>query len=378
MDSGTTQTLSGVWGSSTTNVFVTGYSGTILHFDGNTWTPMETGTEKRLLDVWGSSPTDVYAVGVQDTYGAITNSTILHYDGNADEVWDFMRNGRNETLNAIWGSSDKDIFAVGDTGTILHYDGTFSDLRQSYWSYINIAPNWNLKGISGSSSSNSVTVGTGGGLRYDGNKWSAVSTLDNTLFSDVWVSSATSAFAVGPGGLILRYTGDEWSPMPSITTNTLNAVWGTSNTDVYAVGDNGTILHYDGAAWSAVDSGTDKIFYDIWGIPGSVIFVVGIEGTILQYDLAPQVTTSIVVTTTTTARSGLCPANTIYGENSPEAELLRLFRDEVLNTTVEGQEIIRLYYDWSPLIVRALEEDEELRAEITEVVDEILLLLQLD
>jgi hypothetical protein len=42
MDSGTTEDLYGVWGSSASDVFAVGWNGTILHYDGSTWT--STGT----------------------------------------------------------------------------------------------------------------------------------------------------------------------------------------------------------------------------------------------------------------------------------------------------------------------------------------------
>jgi hypothetical protein len=64
-----------VWGSSDGDVFATGEYGTILHYDGQAWSPMESGTTYGLESVWGSSGSDVVAVG----WGA----TILHYDGKA-------------------------------------------------------------------------------------------------------------------------------------------------------------------------------------------------------------------------------------------------------------------------------------------------------
>jgi len=62
----------------------------------------------------------------------------------------------------------------------------------------------------------------------------------------------------------------------------------------------------------------------------------------------------------------------IYGENSEEAKLLRYFRDNVLNTTPEGKELIKLYYEWSPLIDELIKEDEEFKEEVKEMVDGIL------
>jgi len=80
-------------------------------------------------------------------------------------------------------------------------------------------------------------------------------------------------------------------------------------------------------------------------------------------------------TTTTTAGGYECPSEKIYGEHSEETELLRYLRDEVLSQTPEGQELIRLYYQWSPVIVRAVEEDEEFKEEVREMVDGILELI---
>ena len=110
--------LIAVWGSSDSDVYAVGGSGTILHYDGRAWSAMSSSTDGVLLGVWGSSGSDVYAVGL--------NGTILHYDGSA---WSAMHSGTSQTLRGVWGSSDSDVFAVGYWGTILHYDGsTWSEM----------------------------------------------------------------------------------------------------------------------------------------------------------------------------------------------------------------------------------------------------------
>ena len=73
-----------------------------------------------------------------------------------------------------------------------------------------------------------------------------------------------------------------------------------------------------------------------------------------------------------TSSNNGCLSEEIYGENSEEAELLRYFRDNVLKKTFEGQEIIRLYYQWSPVIVKAMEKDGQFRQEVKEIIDAIL------
>jgi uncharacterized repeat protein (TIGR01451 family) len=102
--------LSGIWGSSGSDVFAVGRAGTILHYDGADWSAMSSGTTEPLYGLWGSS--DVFAVGHR--------GTILHYDGAA---WSPMSSGTTEWLYGVWGSAGTDVFAVGDDGTILHYGG---------------------------------------------------------------------------------------------------------------------------------------------------------------------------------------------------------------------------------------------------------------
>ena len=86
----------------------------------------------------------------------------------------------------------------------------------------------------------------------------------------------------------------------------------------------------------------------------------------------PTITTSVSTTTTT---RGFCPSEAIYGEYSEETELLRYFRDDVLSKTPEGQELIKMYYEWSPVIARVIEKDEEFKAELKEMIDGVLPLI---
>ena len=86
------------------------------------------------------------------------------------------------------------------------------------------------------------------------------------------------------------------------------------------------------------------------------------------YDGGPP----IPATTTTFS----CPSIEIYGDDSEETHLLRYFRDTVLHQTQEGKELIRLYYEWSPAIVTAMEADEEFKEEVSEMIDGVLLLIR--
>ena len=89
----------------------------------------------------------------------------------------------------------------------------------------------------------------------------------------------------------------------------------------------------------------------------------------------PQGTTTTTTTTTTTGDSS-CLSEVIYGENSAETELLRSIRDKVLRKSQEGRKLIRIYYLWSPVIVKAMEEDAEFKHEVEDLINEILPLIE--
>jgi hypothetical protein len=71
--------------------------------------------------------------------------------------------------------------------------------------------------------------------------------------------------------------------------------------------------------------------------------------------------------------SNPCAAEAIYGDNSVQTHLLREYRDNVLNKTPEGQILIKLYYLWSPLVVKAIQENEDFKKTVKEMIDEILI-----
>lgn len=280
MESNTDEWLKGIWGNGATDVYAVGENGTILRYDGSTWSNMESWTMEHLYAVWGNSDMDIYSVGA--------TGTILHYDGS---TWTSMESGTIENLRGVWGSSETDIFAVGDNGTILHYDG-------SIWSFMNSETTAWLLGLWGSSGAD--VFATGG--NYDATKgWWDASSWD--------------------GGTILHYDGDSWSEMPNEAPSQILGVWGSSGNNVFAVGNEGIILRY-------------------------------------------------------VSDNDPCVFERIYGGHSEKVGTLRCFRDNILSRTPIGQEIIRLYYQWSPAIVRAMEGNNEFKQEIKEMIDPVLPLIR--
>ncbi len=100
----------------------------------------------------------------------------------------------------------------------------------------------------------------------------------------------------------------------------------------------------------------------------------------------PTTTTSMTTTTsnpsgttstlTTTLFPPICLIEQLYGEPAEETELLRYVRDNILTTTDEGRELIRLYYQWNRMLAETLQEDETLREEVKAFIDEIIFLIK--
>ena len=71
-----------------------------------------------------------------------------------------------------------------------------------------------------------------------------------------------------------------------------------------------------------------------------------------------------------------CPLIRALNNDEKKIYTLRRFRDEVLSKTPVCREYIRLYYEWSPFIVQAMEEDEEFKQEVRELIEKLLPMIE--
>ena len=55
---------------------------------------------------------------------------------------------------------------------------------------------------------------------------------------------------------------------------------------------------------------------------------------------------------------------------------MRNYHDNVLKQTPEGQSLIKLYYQWSPVIVKAMKKDEEFKENIKKLINGVLPLIR--
>jgi len=157
-----------------------------------------------------------------------------------------------------------------------------------------------------------------------------------------------------------------------------SAIWGTQAAEVFAVGGGGTILHYsDPSSFTTTTTAIDvttTIGNETTSIIGShtTTTSVGPNST----STAPaQITTTAGPVTSSTSIPSLCPAEVLYGQDSEETSLLRSIRDDILSKTSEGQQLIELYYQWSPVMIGLMEHNEEFKNEIATIMDRILVLI---
>ncbi len=249
--------MTAVWSSGPNDVWAIAYPGAIVHYDGATWSqvPLQTaGMQMRAI--WGSAANDIWVGGYE--YVGAHRELIFHYDGKS---WTTSYTGSTESpdfhhLNALWGSGPTDIWAIGDTGTMLHNDGTawsprtpFTTLRLGSISGTSPTDVWALSDYSADG-----TVA----WHFDGTSWSSTSIGGPAFVGGVWAVSptdvwvATTPLTLADGGLangssLRHFDGVSWKPVDA--PGDLYRLWGSDAKNIWAVGTEG-IAHYDGTSWT--------------------------------------------------------------------------------------------------------------------------------
>jgi len=348
-DSNVNIDFSGVSALSADSAWAVGDYGSIFHYDSAMWVPQDSGTRKDLYDVFALDSTHVWAVG---------DGTILFYDGNtwSEEehtllspkgisgtssdfvlavgdfeihrfngdrwVLDHITSHRLNGVYAFTHDGNNCAWAVGDNGHALYYDGTSWTDHPTGDTH-----NRNLMDVIAFGPDQAWAVGQKGVIyNYDGSwhdeTWSDEVTLNSItalssnamwaagddetiLYNDGvsgWVkqhhgsthlggicaASSKALWAVGDDEKVLFLDdagSSSWKDVsPSHTTAKLNGVSAADDANVWAVGEKGTILHYDGLIWLAQDSGTTKDLYGVSAFDASHVWAVGDSGTILHYN----------------------------------------------------------------------------------------------
>ncbi|MGA6925363.1 MAG: hypothetical protein WBY88_06755, partial [Desulfosarcina sp.] len=228
--------LQHIFGVDNAHIYAVGANGTILHFDGTTWNPMQSGTSEILYSIWGSSPDNLFAVGAQ--------GTILHFDGRA---WQTMASDTQVELYAVFGVGGNHVFVTGEGGIILHYDG-------GAWSSMPSPTANDLYGVWGASVDAVFACGPDGTLiHFNGQSWESMDSGTSETIQDMWGRDGDDVYAVGHNGQILHYDGTAWIVSTIPDAKLLTGILGLPNGVLFVVDNGGGGIHrYDGSDWQTL------------------------------------------------------------------------------------------------------------------------------
>jgi hypothetical protein len=217
--SGPEQDLTGVWGSSPTDMWAVGRAGTLLHFDGQHVNAVPSGVTVDLTDVWGTAADDVWIVG--------RGGTAFHFDGTSLQP---VATGTTADLLAVFTAARGDVWMGGGGATLLRIQGGTVEPAS-------------LLGL------------------FDP---AAILDLHGLASDDVWLSGGPDpAVTLSPeSGFVAHFDGTAWSPVNLLTRNNggfpMRRIWALAPNDVWALTqplfrDLVGYWHFDGTAWTEQD-----------------------------------------------------------------------------------------------------------------------------
>ena len=105
-------TINAIWGTSSSNMYFVGNSGSIVHYDGVDFIEMESGTDMKLRDVHGTSDAEhVFACGYDNsiaTYGAVALEIVNNDVNILYEITEYGQTGE-------FGTYIHNVYVLGDT-----------------------------------------------------------------------------------------------------------------------------------------------------------------------------------------------------------------------------------------------------------------------
>ena len=149
------------------------------------WQAMDSGTEDSLRGVWASGPDDVYAVG--------DDETVLRYDGSA---WTELFGSGFADYFGVTGFEAEHIVAPREDDAVYFSDGVS-------W---RPEPGGEIEAVHGTAPDNLFGVGPRGLSHYDGERWTPISRID--LAGDersIFAVTPREVYIAGDRG-VFRYT----------------------------------------------------------------------------------------------------------------------------------------------------------------------------
>jgi hypothetical protein len=230
------------------------------------WSPAGAPTPNQVFisSVWGTSPTDVWVTGQADSFARNDLVNAIRWDGAKLTEYE----AHAFSVERIFGLDTTHRWVVGVSGTIAAWDAAANKFRQmSTTTQTSTTLGGDFNDLWGTSATDLWAVGSGLGSRarlihWDGVDWGAAdapAVANSAVLYAIWGTSAADIWAVGDG-VFHKAAATTWEKVAvELPVNTsVTDVCGTSPDDVWLVGDRSAVRHKQGATWAAVDIGAPE------------------------------------------------------------------------------------------------------------------------
>lgn len=228
-------------------IWMCGSDRLILRYQPSTgdFTPFDAGGgTDTLFGIWGLSTVDIWAVG-----GGITEGVVLRYDGRTwsdIDLEDVLVDQILPPMFKVWGPRENDVWIVGMAGIALHFDGSAFALLQSESKRTFFTVHGDTEG--------NVVAAVGGFLSAQISELLVGEVRDVTPEGALQVNGVHfgvggEVVAAGIQASTLRRTPDGWvveeNGLVEISDLDFHAVWADPEGNAWAVGGNTTVAPLD-------------------------------------------------------------------------------------------------------------------------------------
>jgi|GEM_PF-6615531 len=222
--------LVAIWGSGSSpdTVFAVGAVGCVVATRGSGWVIDRAGTplDPDLWAIDGTSGTDVWTVG--------GSGTVLHRGAAG---WSSPTRPANATLRGVWVSSRSVVWAVGDGGLVLRRG---YDLR---WRTVTTPATPALYDVTGFTDANSIehvyTVGEAGTVwEWTGTAWRVDAPAVGSTLRAVAIGRGRTVYAVGDNGTVIALKNGTWRTVPTPYASRIRSIRAAPDFQLYITGGN--------------------------------------------------------------------------------------------------------------------------------------------